>query len=1056
MVNGIIPKLDCELDGFVAAFEAACAGHDRAALDVFLPDPAHPLYRDVLRELVRVDLEYGWEQGRSRGLADYRGRFPQLFERPDDVRAIAFEEYRLRRQAGQDPDPEEYRRAFGVDTKGWPTHRLAPRRTAVDQGRGGPAFLTPGPPGAGAPALPPDGLPAIGTDFLGFHLLAVLGRGAFGQVYLARQGELADRPVALKVSREVGHESRSLARLQHTNIVPIHSVHHADPFHAVCMPYLGSGTLADLLRTFDQRGIPASGKDLADTFRACRSITRPDGPSPVGLPDGPAAAVPPQPRPAVAGWKALEGRTYVEAVLWMGGRLADGLAHAHERGILHRDLKPANVLLADDGQPMLLDFNLAEETDRTPDGPRAFVGGTLPYMAPETLAAARDHTAGADARGDIYALGVILYELLTGRHPFPVHGGPLPEVLARMQEDRSRPPPSPRALNPAVSPAAAAVVGRCLEADPARRYQTARQLQQDLERHLADLPLRHTREPSLRERGRKWARRHPRLTSATGVGCLAATLLLALGFLFLLRGERLARMEAAETFRQFRADVRQAQVLFLDAPSGQVRPEVIAAACRRALDRYHVLDGPGWREGSPFRALDPEHQDRVGTDAGELLLLLAGLTHLRADPEAGRARRDADLQTALDLNRRAESCYPGGQAPGAVWHQRALFAEELGRPDEAGHWRQRARATPPHTPRDCCMLACTLMARGHFRQALPLWQKAALQDPQNVWAWYGLGACYDALGRPGQAAASYSGCIALAPEFGAWYVKRGLAQLRQKEYLPACADFDEALRRQPGRADIHVNRALARLGADRCGEAVQDLTRALELGATGPRPYLLRARARERAGDREGAGRDRAAALRREPDDEAAWLARGTTRVATAPEGALADFDRALRHNPRSLPALENKAHVLAERLGRTDEAVRVLDRALKWYPEHAPAHASRGVLLARLGRREAALQDARAALSLDDSPATRYQVAGIYALTSRQHGPDRRSAFALLKAALQQGYGHDLVPADGDLAPLRSEPAFRQLLEAVRALRQGQADTNPAAGSARADGRSK
>ncbi len=101
-------------------------------------------------------------------------------------------------------------------------------------------------------------------------------------------------------------------------------------------------------------------------------------------------------------------------------RLADGLGHAHERGILHRDLKPANILLADDGQPMLLDFNLSEDLKLRSRAPAAFIGGTLPYMAPEQLQAFQHGTCGGDARSDIFSLGVILYELLTGEHPFPL------------------------------------------------------------------------------------------------------------------------------------------------------------------------------------------------------------------------------------------------------------------------------------------------------------------------------------------------------------------------------------------------------------------------------------------------------------------------------------------------------------------------------------------------------------------------------------------------------------------------------------------------------------
>src|SRR5205807_1392074 len=109
----------------------------------------------------------------------------------------------------------------------------------------------------------------------------------------------------------------------------------------------------------------------------------------------------------------LEGYTYVQSVLWIASRLADGLAHAHERGILHRDLKPANILLTDEGQPMLLDFNLSADTKLGTSPEAAMIGGTLIYMSPEHIEAFRGGQRPVDARSDIYSLGLILYELLT-------------------------------------------------------------------------------------------------------------------------------------------------------------------------------------------------------------------------------------------------------------------------------------------------------------------------------------------------------------------------------------------------------------------------------------------------------------------------------------------------------------------------------------------------------------------------------------------------------------------------------------------------------------------
>jgi serine/threonine protein kinase/Flp pilus assembly protein TadD len=1032
-----------ELDSFVAAYEAARAGDAPVDLRAFLPGPDHPLYAEVLRELVRVDLEYGWARGRPRSLADYQREFPKLFQDTEDLRAVTFEEYRLRRQAGEDPDPQAYRQRFGVDVDDWP----APRGTSAGRPETPATVLGSGalsgffrdvgradPEAARQLARALAAMPAAGTEFLGFHLLAELGRGTFSRVYLARQGELADRPVALKLAGDVLGESRTLAQLQHTNIIPIFSVHHASPFHAVCMPFLGSTTLADVLD--DLRGkpsLPASGEALVDTVNARRSRTRGSAGSfpPPPLPEVSTPDVAPEP---AASLKGLAGLTYVQAVLRIAARLADGLAHAHERGILHRDLKPANVLLTDDGQPVLLDFNLSEDTKPRSGAPAALVGGTLPYMAPEQLVAFRRRTRPADARGDLYSLGVILFELLTGRHPFPTRSGSLDEVLTRMIEDRRPQPPRLRPANAAVSPAVEAIVRRCLEPEPARRYQTARDLQEDLERHLNDLPLRHAREPSARERARKWARRHPRLTSSTGVAVLAAVLLLALGGLFAWRQERLARLEAAESFQRFRTELREAQVHFLDLGAGQASPQDVDRSCRRALDRYEVLNNPDWQRAAAFRRLPPEDQGQVRAGAGELLFLLAALS---AGAESDPPRHDGRLRSALELNSRAESCYPPNGAPAALFRQRAALLRQLGEPAEAERLLARAEATPLRTPRDHCLLACAHEMQGRFRQALPLWQRASFEDPQNVWAWYGLGDCYDRLGRPAQAAECYSACVALSPAFHGWYFRRGLAHLEQGQCSLARADFDQAIRLRPDHGEAYVNRAVARLKDGHGAEAVEDLTRALELGAPAGRVQLIRARAREQAGDRAGAERDRAEALRCAPADEAAWVARGVARIDAAPAEALADFDRALDRNPRYLPALENRAHVLAERLGRTEEAVQALDRAVELYPECGRVHAARGVLLARLGKREGALQDAREALAVDDAPTTLYQVAGIYALTSRQQADDRGDAFPLLTAALRQGFGYDLIGTDPDLDPIRDDARFRQLLEAARALRQ-------------------
>jgi tetratricopeptide (TPR) repeat protein len=165
-------------------------------------------------------------------------------------------------------------------------------------------------------------------------------------------------------------------------------------------------------------------------------------------------------------------------------------------------------------------------------------------------------------------------------------------------------------------------------------------------------------------------------------------------------------------------------------------------------------------------------------------------------------------------------------------------------------------------------------------------------------------------------------------------------------------------------------------------------------------------------------------------------VARGLARLTESPDGALADFDEALKLDPRCISALEAKASVLSERLDRTEDAIRVLDDAVKYHPDYPPVRSGRGVLLARLGRREPALADARASLRLGHQPEVTYQVAGIYALTSREHPADRAEAFRLLRIAFEEGFGLELVDQDPELIPIRSLPEFREIVQSAKARR--------------------
>jgi tetratricopeptide (TPR) repeat protein len=668
-------------------------------------------------------------------------------------------------------------------------------------------------------------------------------------------------------------------------------------------------------------------------------------------------------------------------------------------------------------------------------------------MAPEHIDAFGGGTGPVDARSDIYSLGVILYELLTGRVPFAPRQGPEPCVLGAMIADRLRPPRPIRVCNPAVSPAVESMVRHCLEPDPDRRYQGAVELREDLERHLANRPLRHAPEPSARERVRKWVRRHPRLASSTSIGTIALVIILALSAVLAVRGQRWADQEAAETLDRFQVEMADAQLLLnIWIDDGVKRKEGLASAYR-LLDSYQIpreAAGPGMPS---LGHLPREARERLRDEIGELFFLIArGLSRdaaSRPDPFERRVL----AESALARNELAAAYFAPDAAPAhALLMQRAKLLRTLGRDEEAARLRAAADRMPPKTVRDFYLVGAELAIHGHYLQAVPLLEQAERLDPGSYWAWYLSGFCYDRLGMDVAALTSYTTCIALRPDRAAAWFNRGLVSLKRKDYRRAMADFDRVVVLLTGRADSHLadayfNRGVAEKELGQYPEAIRDLTNALELGAPYTRIYFARAEAREHVGDREGARRDRDEGWRREPVDEPSWVARGVARVKDGRdlEEALVNFDRALKLNPASLPALMNKANVYAERMGRPEKAIASLDRLIELYPDYVSARSARGVLKARLGRRDEALADAVEALARDPALPIYYQLACIYALTSRQFPADRAEAFRLLNIAVRGGCGCELIEDDHDLDPIRDRSEFRRLVAVARALRVGE-----------------
>jgi serine/threonine protein kinase len=304
----------------------------------------------------------------------------------------------------------------------------------------------------------------------------LLGEGSFGQVFRARQLTL-DREVALKITGQRGSEARTLASLEHDHIVQVFT-EDVDPVRGLrllCMQYIPGTTLAQILRRLRER--PQHDWSGASVLEVIDQLTCHPAPfHPAALRDR----------------ELLAGADLTETVCWLGARLAEALDHAHCRKVLHRDIKPANILLNHYGRPFLADFNLSLSARLEPTAGGTLFGGTVAYMAPEHLEAFGATDAGSrrkvvDERSDIYALGLVLFEMVTGQRMFGGEPLPVPGALAngetewraalyRLAAGRRTANLSARQLNSQVSETLDRILRRCLDPDPGKRYQTAKDL----------------------------------------------------------------------------------------------------------------------------------------------------------------------------------------------------------------------------------------------------------------------------------------------------------------------------------------------------------------------------------------------------------------------------------------------------------------------------------------------------------------------------------------------------------------------------------------------------
>jgi len=460
---------------------------------------------------------------------------------------------------------------------------------------------------AGAPKLPRSEFHSLPSTLGDYRILALLGEGGMGTVYQAEQ-QNPHRIVALKVIklgvssdqllRRFEQEAQALGRLQHPGIAQIYEAGTADT---------GLGRQPYFAMEFIQ------GRPLMEYATVRRLNAR--------------------------------GRLELMA------RICDAVNHAHHRGIIHRDLKPGNILVDETGQPKILDFGVARVTDSDAQATRQTdlgqLIGTLAYMSPEQVLA---DPLALDIRSDVYALGVILYELLAGKLPYTTHGKAMHEVVQAIREEDPAPLSS---IRRSYRGDVETIVAKALEKDKARRYNSAADLAADIRHYLDEEPIA-ARRPSTAYQLQKFARRNRALVA--GVAAVFVVLVAGItvstwqavranraGQAALRERDRAVEAEAkAHAAERASAEQRDRAVSAEGAATAE-RNKAVAAESRAVQERNRAL-------AEKKRADEEAATTKAVSDFLQRDLLAQASANNQADPNT---KPDPDLKVRAALDRAA-------------------------------------------------------------------------------------------------------------------------------------------------------------------------------------------------------------------------------------------------------------------------------------------------------------------------------------------------------------------------------------------------------------------
>ncbi len=712
-----------------------------------------------------------------------------------------------------------------------------------------------------------DALPQAPRELGDFTLLQRIGSGGMGVVYRARQRSL-DREVALKLMRpelayfeqtrnRLRREADAIARLDHPGILPIHAVDEAQGIPFLVMPLLVGCSIADLLRQLD--GGDPSQLDADDIRRAI-------------LRERPAEAAADR-----SSWcPTWCSGDWTKIAVQLALLVAEALTHAHARGIVHRDVKPGNVMLTHDGRVLLLDFGLAS-AEHAPGitRPGTFMG-SMAYTSPEQLQADK-----VDARTDVFALGVTLYEMLALMSPFAAA-----TTQATAQRVLNHDPPSLQRDNRRVGPDLAAIVRKAIEKAPAARYASMAAFATDLRAWLEHGVIS-VRPDTTTRRLRRYVQRRP--LQATAVALLALTMLTGAGWLgHWLTIERTVVVGRAKE----KADAVEAQVLVGFAELAYGKPALARAAFMRAL----ALDGDstdaatglallaptsttpplaaqGARPDVLFRRAawllvhGPRDDAAVAREATALMTqallgspMARPVYHYKWLEAAGHAGDSASVRAATDA---VLLLWPGS-ARTHFWIGTAWMEHDH---DRAATGLRQAIALDPDFVLARAQLGTLLLNHGDTAEAERTLADTAARDPRNVVVWIDLGIARERLGNQEGAVSALRAAVDAEPNRPGAHYNLGRLLEAAGDTDSAVAAYRRTLDLEPGYWEAHQNLGLLLIDHDQMDTALEHLRRLVALQPERAHAHRCLAFACIKAGDNEAALVSYRAVTRLQPDD---------------------------------------------------------------------------------------------------------------------------------------------------------------------------------------------